>query len=67
MNHSMYSANRQTHLKIVVVGLLCACFVLIIGVCAHVGQIDLGVAPLVKAGGPNAVTSVVSGQLPVIR
>ena len=24
MNHSMYSADRKTHLKIVVVGLLCA-------------------------------------------
>jgi hypothetical protein len=59
----MYSADRQTHLKTVVVGLLCACFVLIMGVCAHIGQIDLGFAPLVKAGGP----SVVSGQLPVIH
>jgi hypothetical protein len=63
MNHSMYSADRETHLKIVVIGLLCACFVLIVGVYGHIGQIDLGVAPLVKAGGP----SVISGQLPVIR
>jgi hypothetical protein len=63
MNHSMYSADRETHLKIVVIGLLCACFVLIVGVYAQIGKIDLGVAPLVKAGGP----SVISGQLPVIR
>jgi hypothetical protein len=63
MNHSIYSADRHTHLKIVVVGLLCACFVLIVGVFAHVGQLDLGTAPLVKAGGAN----VISGQLPVIR
>jgi hypothetical protein len=63
MNHSLYSADRQTHLKIVVVGLLCACFVLIVGVFAHVGHFDLGTAPLVKAGGAN----VISGQLPVIR
>jgi len=63
MNHSIYSADHQTHLKIVVVGLLCACFVLIVGVFAHVGQPDLGTAPLVKAGGAN----VISGQLPVIR
>jgi hypothetical protein len=47
MNHSLYSADRQTHLKIVVVGLLCACFVLIVGVFAHVGQLDLGTTPLV--------------------
>ena len=62
MNHSIYSADRQTHLKIVVVGLLCACLVLIVGF-AYVGQLDLGTAPLVKAGGAN----VIVGQLPVIR
>jgi hypothetical protein len=39
MNHSMYGADRHTHLKIVVVGLLCACFVLIVGVFAHVGHL----------------------------
>jgi hypothetical protein len=27
MNHSMYSADGRTHLKIVVIGLLCAIFV----------------------------------------
>ena len=63
MNHSMYSADRKTHLKIVVVGLLCACFVLIIGVFAHTAQIDLDAAPLAKAGGP----SVIAGQPPVIH
>ena len=63
MNHSIYSADRHAHLKIVVVGLLCACFVLIVGVFARVGQLDLGTAPLVKAGGAN----LISGQLPVIR
>jgi hypothetical protein len=63
MNHSMYSADRNTHLKIVVVGLLCGCFVLIVGVFAHTAQIDLGTAPLLKAGGP----SVIGGQLPVIH
>lgn len=63
MNHSIYSADRQTHLKIVIIGLLCACFAFIVGVYAHVGQLDLGTAPLVKAGG----APVISGQLPVIR
>ena len=63
MNHSLYSADCNTHLKIVVVGLLCACFVLIVGVYAHVGQIDLGTAPPVSAGGP----AVMGGQLPLIR
>ena len=62
MNYLIYGADRQTHLKIVVVGLLCACLVLIVGAFAHVGQLDLGTA-LVKAGGAN----VIVGQLPVIR
>jgi hypothetical protein len=63
MNHSIYSADRRTHLKIVVLGILCACFVLIVGVYSHIGQLDLGTAPLVKAGG----AAVVSGQLPAIH
>ena len=63
MNHSMYGADRKTNLKIVVVGLLCACSVLIVGVLAHTAQIDLGTALLVKAGGP----SVIGGQPPVIH
>jgi hypothetical protein len=63
MNHSIYSADRQTHLKIVVIGLVCAGFVLIVGVFGHTGQLDRGTAPLVKAGGATAI----SGQLPVVR
>ncbi len=63
MNHSMYSADRRTHLKIVVVGLLCATLVAAIGIFAHVGDIDLGTAPLVRA----SPTTAVSGHLPIIR
>jgi hypothetical protein len=63
MNHSMYSADRGTHLKIVVIGLLCATLVAFIGIFAHVSDIDLGTAPLVKAGQPTAV----SGRIPTIR
>lgn len=63
MNHSMYSADRRTHLKIVVVGLLCATMVAAVGIFAHVSAIDLGTAPLVKASQQTAV----SGQLPAIR
>jgi hypothetical protein len=63
MNHLIYSADRRTHLKIVAIGLVCACFVLIVGAFAHVGHLDLGTAPLVKAGGAN----LISGQMPVIR
>ena len=63
MNHSMYSADRGTHLKIIIVGLLCATLVAFIGMLAHIDSIDLGTAPLVKAGHSTAV----SGQLPAIR
>jgi len=63
MNHSLYSADRGTHLKIVVVGLLCATVVAAVGIFAHAGSLDLGTAPLVKAGQPTAV----SGRIPTIR
>ena len=63
MNHSMYSADRTTHLKIVVIGLLCATMVAVIGIFANVGSLDLGTAPLVKAGQPTAM----SGQIPTVR
>ena len=64
MNHSMYSADRGTHLKIVVLGLLCATVVAGVGIFAHVGSsIDLGTAPLVQAGQP----ATMSGRLPTVR
>jgi hypothetical protein len=63
MNHSMYGADRRTHLKIIVVGLLCATVVAAVGIFANVRDLDLGTAPLVKAGLPTAVT----GKLPAIR
>jgi hypothetical protein len=59
----MYNADRRTHLKIVVVGLLCATLVAAVGVFAHVSDVDLGTAPLVKAGQPTAI----SGHLPAVR
>lgn len=63
MNHLIYSADRGTHLKIVALGLVCACLVLIVAVYAHVGQLDLGTAPLLKP----AATTVISGQMPIVR
>jgi hypothetical protein len=62
MSHSMYSADRKTHLKIVVIGLLCATLVAAIGIFANISELDLGTAPLVKAGQSTAVT----GRLPAI-
>jgi hypothetical protein len=64
MNHSFYSADRTTHLKIVVVALLAATAVAGIGITARVNtgdnfaQIDR--AQVIKAGKPMMVTT--SGQ-----
>jgi len=63
MNHSMYGADRSTHLKIVIVSLLCAILVVAIGKFANLNGIDLGTVPLVKAG----PTSTASQPLTVIR
>jgi hypothetical protein len=63
MNHSIYSADRRTHLKIVAVGLLCAILVMVIGTFARISDIDPGTEPLVKA---SHFTSL-SGRLPAIR
>ena len=64
MNHSMYGADRVTHLKIIVIGLLCALVVAAIGIFAHLSSdIDLGTAALVKAGRPTTL----GGDTPAIR
>ena len=63
MNYSMNSADRNTHLKIVVVGLLSATLVALVATFAHVSDIALGTAPIVKAGHSTAM----SGRLPAIR
>lgn len=63
MNHSLYGADRSTHAKIVVVGILCAVVVAAVGTFARISDVDLGTAQLVKAGQPTAI----SGGLPVIR
>lgn len=63
VNHSMQGAERTTHLKIVAVGLVCAIVVAVVGIFAHIRSIDLGTAPLVKAGQPTTL----SGSTPTIR
>jgi hypothetical protein len=63
MNHSIYGADRLTHLKIVIVGLLFATVVAVVGTFAHVRDLDLGTAQLVKAGQP----AVMSGAPSVIH
>jgi hypothetical protein len=62
MNWSMYTADRTTHLKIVVVGLAAALLISVIGIAAQ--QLNLGTdimtaqAPtIIKAGGPVLFTN----------
>ncbi len=58
MNHSLLSADRGTHTKIVVVALLAALTVVIAGVSAHVSEpanmtaAAKATGPVVKAGAP---------------
>ena len=61
MSHLLYGADRSTHVKIVVVGFLCAVVVGAVGTYARVGDED-ATAQFVKAGQPTA-----TGGLPVIR
>ena len=59
MNHSIYSADRTTHLKIVVVALVAGILVAGFGISAHTPS-DEGLtqtARVMKAGKPVAVTS----------
>jgi hypothetical protein len=64
MNSSLYTADRTTHLKIVVVGLVAAILVAGVGIAAH--DVDLGTdalmsqqmpGPALKAGGPTAYSN----------
>lgn len=52
MNWSIYSADRNTHLKIVVVGLSFALLVAVIGIAAH--QLNLG-TDIMTAQGPSVI------------
>jgi hypothetical protein len=61
MNWSLYTADRTTHLKIVVVGLAAALLIAVIGISAH--EFNLGTdimtaqtPTVIKAGGPAIFT-----------
>jgi len=59
MNHSIYSADRATHLKIVVVALVAGIAVAGLGISARLSSDDgyTQTAKVIKAGKPVAVTS----------
>ena len=60
MDHSLITAGRTTHIKIVVVALVAAILVVVVGISGHVsgagasGRVAVGV---VKAGHPATYTS----------
>jgi len=63
MNHSLVTADRTTHLKIVAVSLVAAIAVILVGVTARVT--DNGASanfqahgPVIKAGKPAAITAI---------
>jgi len=59
MNHSIYSADRTTHLKIVVVALVAGIVVAGLGITARANSDDgyAQTAHVIKAGKPVTVTS----------
>jgi hypothetical protein len=59
MNHSIYSADRSTHLKVVVVALVAGIVVAGFGIYARANSDDgyVQTAHVIKAGKPVTVTS----------
>ena len=57
MNHSIHSADRATHLKIVVVALVAGIAVAGLAISARTGSDSSQTAHVIKAGKPMTVTS----------
>lgn len=57
MNHSFHSADRATHLKIVVVALVAGIAVAAFGIAARTNVDYTQTAHVIKAGKPMALTS----------
>jgi hypothetical protein len=58
MNHSIHSADRATHLKIVVVALMAGLAVAGFGASARSHADDAQIAHVIKAGKPMTITSM---------
>ena len=57
MNHSIHTADRATHLKIVMVALIAGFAVAGLGIAARTNMGDTQTARVMKAGKPVAITS----------
>ena len=64
MNHSIQSADRATHLKIVVVALIAGIAVAGLGLSARTASDDSQIARIQKAGKPVVLTS---SDTPLVR
>jgi hypothetical protein len=56
MNHSIHSADRATHLKIVMVAMVAGLMVAAFGIAARTNVDDSQTAHVIKAGKPVVVT-----------
>lgn len=66
MTHSMYNADRTTHLKIVVVALVAAIGISVAGISMRLTADDFQVAqtaPVMKAGAPVQITTTDSAAI----
>ena len=63
MNHSFHSADRTTHLKIVVIALVAGIVVAGFGISARTGTDYTQTAQVIKAGKLMAVTSSTSSMV----
>jgi hypothetical protein len=63
MNHSLVTADRTTHMKIVAVSLIAAIAVILVGITARITDADTTTArlethgPIVKANKPSTITA----------
>ena len=57
MNHSIHTADRATHLKIVMVAMVAGIMVAAFGIAARSNVDDTQTAYVIKAGKPVAITS----------
>ena len=69
MNHSLLTADRTTHLKIVVVALVASIAVVSVGITAHLTSVETTAGarsngPVLKAGKPPTYTG---REVPFIR
>ena len=57
MNHSIYSADRTTHLKIVIVALMVGIAIANLAILSRAGSDTSSTASVLRAGKPVAITS----------